>query len=104
MSSLPISSPPFAAFIGLDWDSQRHVVHLLPAAGGAPQQAEIRQHPEQIAAWVGDLRARFDGRPIAVCLEQSRGALVYALMQYEFLVLFPINPKQLADYRKALYP
>ena len=25
-------------------------------------------------------------------------------MQYDFLVLFPINPKQLADYRKALYP
>jgi transposase len=50
------------------------------------------------------LRQRYDGRPVAVCLEQSRGALIYALMKYDCLVLFPINPKQLAKYREALYP
>src|SRR5262249_7063023 len=36
--------------------------------------------------------------------EQSRGALLYALMKYEGLVLFPINPKQLAKYREAFVP
>jgi transposase len=30
--------------------------------------------------------------------------LVGALLQYEFLVLFPLNPKQLAAYREALSP
>jgi transposase len=36
-------------------------------------------------------------------LEQSKGALIYALMKYDFLVLFPINPKQLARFREALH-
>jgi transposase len=37
-----------------------------------------------------------------MALEQSRGALLYALMQYDFVVLFPINPKAFHSYRKAL--
>lgn len=94
----------YAAFIGLDWADETHAFCLLPANGAAPQQGEIKQTPEAIAEWVTELRARFGGRPVAVCLEQSRGALVYALMQYDFLVLHPLNPKQLSDYRDAVYP
>src|SRR2546422_1330334 len=37
----------------------------------------------------------------AVCLEQSRGPLIYALLQYDFFVLYPINPATLAKYRQA---
>jgi hypothetical protein len=32
--------------------------------------------------WAADLQQRFGGRPIAVILEQSRGALVYMLTKY----------------------
>ena len=94
----------FAAFIGIDWEHEAHAVCVLPAAGGVAQQGRVKQTPEAIAAWAAERREQFGGRPVAVCLEQSRGALVYALMQYEFLVLHPLNPKQLADYRAALYP
>ena len=94
----------FAAFVGLDWEETKHAVCVLPAAGGTPQHTEVEQTAAGLAAWVAELRERFGGRLVAVCLEQSRGALVYALLQYEFLVLHPINPKQLCDYRQALYP
>jgi transposase len=94
----------FAAFVGLDWEDQKHAVCVLPAVGGTPQHREVPQTPEGIAEWVGELRQQFGEGTIAICLEQSRGALVYALMQYPFLVLYPINPKQLCDYRHALYP
>lgn len=94
----------FAAFIGLDWDSQKHAVCMVAATGDVFQHGEVKQQPEAIAAWVAELRQRFGGRPVAICLEQSRGALVFALLQYDFLVLFPINPKQLSDYRNSLYP
>src|SRR3989441_10172204 len=47
------------------------------------------------------LHQRFAGQPIAVCLEQSRGPLIYALLQYDFFVLYPINPATLAKYRQA---
>jgi hypothetical protein len=43
----------------------------------------------------------FSGQPLALALEQSRGPLIHALLKYDFLVLFPINPNLLAQYRKA---
>ena len=92
----------FAAFVGLDWGDQQHAVCL--AAGGQRIATDLAHQADDIDAWAAGLRSRFGGRPIAVCLEQSRGALVYALLKYEFLVLFPINPKQLASYRDAFVP
>jgi transposase len=94
----------FAAYIGIDWAAERHAVCVLPADGGPLLHDELKQEPEAIAQWAAELRKRFGGRTVAVCLELSRGALVYALMEYDFLVLYPINPKQLKDYRGALYP
>lgn len=92
----------FAAFVGLDWGDQQHAVCL--SVDGQRKAAVVAQKAEELDDWATDLRTRFGGRPIAVCLEQSRGALVYALLKYEFLVLFPINPKQLASYRDAFVP
>jgi hypothetical protein len=40
---------------------------------------------------------------VLVCLEQSRGALIYQLMAYELFELYPINPSQLAHYRKTFF-
>ena len=93
----------FAAFVGIDWEHQTHAVYVLPVEG-SPQHGELPQTAQAIAEWAAQLQQRFGGRPVAVCLEQARGPLVYALMQYEFLVLYPLNPKQLSDYRGALYP
>lgn len=93
-----------AAFVGVDWGDQEHAYCVLPVGGGPAWHGVLKQQPEAIAAWVAQLRERFGGRPVAVCLEQSRGALMFALMQYEFLLLCPINPAQLAAYRRALYP
>jgi transposase len=92
-----------AAYIGIDWAQERHAICML-SADGPLLHGELKQEPEAIAQWAAELRKRFGGRPVAVCLELSRGPLVYALMQYDFLVLYPINPKQLKDYRAALYP
>ena len=46
-------------------------------------------------------RATFGGRKIALCLEQAKGALMNALLEYSFLVLYPINPATAARYRQA---
>ena len=99
-----MSATEFAALVGLDWEEEAHSVCVLSAAGGAAQHSEVKHDPDGIANWVAELRQRFGGQPVAICLEMSRGGLVWALMQYDFLVLHPINPKQLSDYRAALYP
>ena len=90
----------FAAYVGIDWADRQHAVCLLDGTGHIDQ--ELEHSPEAIAAWAEALRQRYGGLPVAVALEQSRGPLIYALMQYAHLVLFPINPKQLARYREAL--
>lgn len=90
----------FAAFVGIDWADEEHAVCVLD---GEQLRREVLPHqPEAIAAWAAGLAHQFGGRPVAVMLEQSRGALVHALLQYPHLVLYPINPKQAARYREAL--
>ena len=97
-----MASHEFAAFVGIDWGDQKHAVCLK--ADGVEVECELSQKAGEIDAWATELRTRFGGRPVAVCLEQSRGPLIYALLKYEFLVLFPLNPLQATRYREALYP
>ena len=93
-----------AAYIGLDWGDQRHAVQIQAAAGAPVDQSELEQRPHVLHGWVAQLRDRFGGRPVGIAIEQRRGAVVHALMQYEFLVLYPVNPKALARYRQAFHP
>ena len=91
----------FAAFVGLDWADQKHDLVLYDQRGGKPEHRELVQTPEAIDEWACSLRQRFGGRPIAVCFEQSRGGIAYALLKYDFLVLFPLPPARLASYRES---
>ena len=93
-----------AAYAGLDWGDQQHAVQLQPAGGGPVEQIDLAQRPDVLHAWVAERRRRFNGRPVGIAIEQRRGAVVHALMQYEFLVLYPVNPKALARYREAFHP
>jgi len=92
----------FAALVGLDWADQEHAGALCTAAEGTLEAFKLPQTPDAIEQWAAGLRRRFSGRPVAICLEQSKGALVYALLKYDFIVLFPVNPKQLARFREAM--
>ena len=91
----------FAAYVGLDWADQEHAVCLQASDSAKVETYVIKQTAPSLGEWANQLRARFGGRKVAVCLEQSRGALIYALMSYDFLVLYPVNPQTLAKYRKA---
>jgi transposase len=94
----------FAACIGLDWSDAKHDVCLVDTSTGEQELCVIRHQPEALDEWALALRTRFRGARIAVCLEQSRGPLIYALLKYDFLVLYPINPKTLARFREAFTP
>lgn len=91
----------YAAFVGIDWAARKHDVCLQPAGSDQRAFSLLPHRPERIAQWAQGLRQRFEGRPIAVCLELSTGPLVYALQPYDFLVLFAVNPTTLAKYREA---
>ena len=97
----PVSIPEVVAWVGLDWADQRHEIRLAAAGSASIESFTVEQKPAALHAWVAGLRARFPEGKIAVALEQSRGAVVYALMNYDFLLLYPIPPKTLARYREA---
>jgi transposase len=94
----------FAALIGLDWADQKHDVALRAQGAERIESSTFPHDPQAIADWVSALRQRFGAGLIGLCLEQARGPLIYALMTYDNLVLYPINPKTLAKLRAALYP
>ena len=93
----------FAAFVGIDWADRKHDICLLPAGASTPEFSVLPHRPEAIAQWAQGLYQRFTGAPIALCLELTKGPLVYALQRYPFLVLFPVNPTTLAKYRQAFH-
>src|SRR5690242_3922488 len=99
------AEPDFAAFAAIDWADQKHFWMLAPAESlNAPESGELPNTPEAVNTWAAELAVRFGGRPIAVCLEQSRGPLVFMLMKYAHLVLYPVHPATSARYRAAWYP
>ena len=93
----------FAAHIGIDWADQKHF-WTMRTADGKTQRGQLDNTPEAVQVWAAELEQRFGGRPVAVALEQARGAVIAMLCKYAHLVLFPIHPNTLANYRKAFRP
>ncbi len=91
----------YAAFIATDWADKQHVFSLQVAGQSKKETGTLEQKPEVIGPWVAKLRERFGGRPIAVAVEQSRGALIHALLSYDFLVIYPLHPTTVAKFREA---
>src|ERR1700736_2529932 len=96
--------PEFAAFVGIDWADRKHVWCLQAAGSAKRETGELEHKVEAVEAWVAELCQRFGHRPIAVAVEQVKGALVFLLNKYECLHLFPVPSTMSASMRKALYP
>jgi len=99
-----VITPPveqYVALIGIDWADRKHVGTMLNMTTRQTETVELLQKPEAIQCWVRHLRKRFPEGKIAVALEQSRGPLMYGLMQYDLFDLYPVNPMTMASFRKA---
>jgi transposase len=94
----------FVAFVGIDWADQKHAWCLQAAGSTQREFGELQHTPETVEAWVGELCRRFGAGPIAVAVEQVKGALVCMLRKYECLHVFPVPSTMSAAMRKALYP
>lgn len=97
-----VAPPAFAAHIGLDWADQKHFWTML--VDGKKTRGQLDNTPEAIEVWAAELAQRFGGRPVALALEQARGAVIVVLCKYAHLVLFPVHPTSLANYRKSFSP
>lgn len=100
----PITKPDYAAWIGLDWGSEKHAFALQAADSIPLETGTVKQTPEALHEWIGKLQARFPGQKVAVAIEQSKGAVINFLLGFDFVHVFRVNPKSLSKYRDALYP
>jgi len=100
----PIDEETIGVWVGLDWADQEHAYALRMSGSSAIETGDVKQTPEALQSWINELRERSGGGWVAIAVEQSRGALLYALMDYDFVLIYPINPKSLSRYRGAFYP
>lgn len=92
-------------FVGVDWSSRDHVVHVSDAAG-AKRGAKSFEHSgaglAAMAAWILKITdASADA--IQVAIETPHGPVVESLMARGFR-LYAINPKQLDRFRDRFSP
>jgi transposase len=92
------------AYVGIDWGDRRQSVVVWDVAGGAIEEGSIEQTAEALHDWAAGLGRRYAGQRVAVAIEQARGAVFDVLLGYEFLKLYPINPRSAARYREAFRP
>jgi len=93
-----------AVWLGIDWADQKHRWAMRIEGETRIQQGDLEHTPEAVEQFMAGLASRFPDQRVAVALEQSRGALIFMLGKYEHLVLYPIHPNTLDNYRKSMYP
>lgn len=93
--------PSLAALIGIDWADQKHDIALRVPGSKRIETTQIEMRPEALNEWVAGLRQRFGDGKIGVVLEQSRGALIYALLEHDCFVLYPVNPVVVKRFREV---
>jgi transposase len=96
--------PEFAAFVAIDWADKLHYFSLRITETGETERGSLESSPEAVELWACRLERRFGGKPVAVALEQRRGALVAMLGKYSHLLVYPVHPLTLSKYREAWYP
>lgn len=88
-------------WIGLDWADKEHYLAVLRPGETSPRKYTLEQKPAALDEFFLKLRQENPQGQLAICIEQSRGAVIYALMKYEFVLIYPVNPRSLADFRRA---
>ncbi len=91
------------ALAGVDWGKSENAF-VVRGKDGAVWRDRFPQTPQGVHLWAAALRARYPEGKVAVALEQSRGALIYALSTYDFIELLTVHPSQTAAYRGVARP
>ena len=91
----------FALLIGVDWADKKHDFCESDHTGKKLTYGIIGSTPEALHDWAMSLKKRFPNQKIAISCELKKGPLVHALLKYDHLVLFTINPSSVANYRKT---
>lgn len=102
----PSNLPPgeYAALIGLDWGDEKHALALCVRASDHVETVLLADTPEALHGYFEQLAERFHGQPVAVAVEASKGAIVAALREHPWIVIYPVHPATSRRMSQAFRP
>jgi transposase len=90
----------WVACVGLDWGDKQHA-YLVEGREGGRQSGVLDTAPEGIQEWIRELRRHYPNGTIIIGVEQGRRSLIYALSNFDSIVVVPINPRASERYRES---
>lgn len=90
----------FQFLVGIDWAAESHQICMIDRDRQVLEEKQIEHSGSGIAQLIDLLLKRSGNRPeqVAIALETTRGAVVEALVEREFVV-YSLNPKQMDRFR-----
>lgn len=98
--------PPgeYAALIGLDWGDEKHAIALQVRGAQTVESLELEHSAESLHQWLDQLKERCAGQRVAVAVEASKGAIVSALLEHPWLLIYPVHPATSRRFSLAFSP
>lgn len=93
----------YALYIAMDWADDHHDVCVLDPTTQQRTHRQVPHSPTALHPWLLAIHQRAAGQPVAIAVEQTTGALVACLLEYDWIKVYPVNPVTLAQYRHALH-
>lgn len=94
----------YDAVLSFDWADEKHDYCLWDAENNTLEMDTIENRPEVIQDFICKVRIRYQGKSVAIGLEQSKGSLAYQLMEYGFFTVYFVHPSTVASVRDAWTP
>jgi transposase len=95
------STHPHDLVIGLDRSDQKADLYLIDTRTREGHKQILKTSPEDLHAWLAQLRQQYPQSSVGICLEQPAGSLIPFLETYAWITLYPINPITLQKFREA---
>lgn len=94
----------YAALVAVDWGDTTHSFAWQKNDDHQLHRGTLPATVEAVHAWLEQLREACGGRPVALAIEAGRNGLLHALVEYEWLTIYPIHPATSARFRLAFAP
>lgn len=94
----------YAAFIGLDWSHGKHACALRCAGDANTEEFFLSSKLFKLRKWLAELKTRFEGADVAICVENHRGLLMRELERCKWVDIYAVNPATAAGYRRMFTP
>lgn len=93
----------YAALVALDWGDTEHAF-VTQVGDSSAEKGTIPATAESLHGWLEQLHKRTEGGQVALALEGGKSAVLHALLEHPWLVIYPVHPSTSERFRTAFTP